>query len=209
MGLFQPPSAYGADIVIGEGQPLGMGLQFGGPYLGYFGCRKEHVHRMAGRVVGETVDVDGKRGYVLTLTAREQHIRRERATSNICTNQALCALATSVHLAALGKNGIRKLAEICYHKAHYAASRIGELQDYQVMADGPFFHEFVVRCPQPVKAINDYLLDEWGIIGGYDLGQAYPHLQDHMLICVTEVIRREEIDALVDALAEAAQEVAR
>ncbi len=208
LGLLRPPGDYGADIVVGEGQALGNGLNFGGPYLGIFACREPYVRKMAGRLVGQTVDEAGKRGYVLTLTAREQHIRRERATSNICTNQALCALAASVHMAALGKSGIRKLAELCYHKAHYAASRISKLPEYQVIADGPFFNEFVVRCPQPVKAINDYLLDEWGIIGGYDLGWDYPHLEDHMLLCVTEVIRREEIDALVDALAEAVQEVA-
>jgi glycine dehydrogenase subunit 1 len=163
---------------------------------------------MAGRLVGQTVDTEGNRGFVLTLATREQHIRRERATSNICTNQALCALATSVHLAALGKTGLRKLAELCYHKAHYAAQRINGLEGYEVWGDKPFFKEFVVRCPAPVDAINGYLLEEWGLIGGYDLGRDYPDLEDHMLVCVTEVISRREIDALADALAEAAKEVA-
>jgi len=208
LGMLKPPGEYGADIVVGEGQALGNGLNYGGPYLGLFACREKHVRKMAGRLVGETVDTEGRRGFVLTLSTREQHIRRERATSNICTNQALCALATSVHLAALGPAGMRKLAELCYHKAHYAASRIAALDRFQVVGQKPFFKEFVVRCPAPVKAINDYLLAEWGIIGGYDLGKDYPHLEDHMLICVTEVISKEEIEALADALSEAVEEVA-
>jgi glycine dehydrogenase subunit 1 len=207
LGLLKPPGDYGADIVVGEGQPLGSGLNFGGPYLGFFACREQDVRKSAGRLVGQTVDAEGRRGFVLTLSTREQHIRRERATSNICTNQALCALATAVHLAALGRTGLRKLAELCYHKAHYAAARIATLDGYQVALNKPFFKEFVVRCPAPVKAINDYLLEEWGIIGGYDLARDYPGLERQMLLCVTEVIRREEIDTLVDALAEAAREV--
>jgi glycine dehydrogenase subunit 1 len=209
LGLLQPPGAFGADIVVGEAQALGNGLNYGGPYLGYFACRERDVRKMAGRLVGQTVDVEGKRGFVLTLATREQHIRRERATSNICTNQALCALATAVHLAALGKTGLLKLAELCYHKAHYAAGRIAELEGFQVVGVKPFFKEFVVRCPAPVHEINDYLLDEWGIIGGYDLGRDYPDLENHMLACVTEVVSREEIDAFVDALDEASQEVGR
>jgi glycine dehydrogenase subunit 1 len=206
LGLLRPPGDYGADIVVGEGQALGNGLNYGGPYLGIFACRQKHVRKMAGRLAGETVDAEGRRGYVLTLSTREQHIRRERATSNICTNQALCALATSVHLAALGKAGLRQLAELCYHKAHYAAGRINELDGYTVIAVKPFFKEFIVRCPAPVDEINDYLLNEWGIIGGYDLGRDYPHLEDHMMVCVTEVIAREEIDALIEALDEASAE---
>jgi glycine dehydrogenase subunit 1 len=208
LGLLKPPGAYGADIVVGEGQALGNGLNYGGPYLGVFACREKDVRRMAGRLVGQTVDVEGRRGFVLTLATREQHIRRERATSNICTNQALNALATAVHLAALGPTGMRTLAELCYHKAHYAAQRIAELDGYQV-GDAPFFKEFVIRCPAPVKKINTYLLEEWGIIGGYDLGKDYPHLERHMLVCVTEVISRQEIDALVEGLAEAGKETAR
>ena len=213
LGLLRPPGDYGADIVVGEGQALGNGLNYGGPYLGFFACRQKDARKMAGRLVGQTVDAEGRRGFVLALATREQHIRRGRATSNICTNQSLCTLATAVHLAALGKTGLRKLAELCYHKAHYAANRIAELDGYQVVGDKPFFDEFVVRCPTSVKKINDYLLEERGIIGGYDLGQDYPHgsaglttgLENHMLLCVTEVISREEIDALVEALAEAAE----
>ncbi|MFC2037935.1 aminomethyl-transferring glycine dehydrogenase subunit GcvPA [Chloroflexota bacterium] len=207
LGMLRPPGDYGADIVVADGQALGNGLNYGGPYLGVFACREKYVRKSAGRLVGQTVDVEGKRGFVLTLVTREQHIRRARATSNICTNQALCALAAAVHLAALGKAGLRQLAELCYHKAHYAAGRIAELDGYELVGDRPFFKEFVVRCPAPVKAINDYLLQEWGIIGGYDLGGDYPHLENHMLLCVTEVISREEIDALANALAEAAKEV--
>ncbi len=208
LGLLKAPADYGADIVVGEAQGLGNGLNFGGPYLGYFACREKDVRKMAGRLVGQTVDAEGKRGFVLTLSTREQHIRREKATSNICTNQALCALATAAHLAALGPTGLRRLAELCYHKAHYAAQRIAELDQYEVRGEKPFFQEFVVRCPAPVRDINAFLLDEWGIIGGYDLGRAYPGLEDQMLVCVTEVIRREDIDALVEALAEAGEGVA-
>jgi glycine dehydrogenase subunit 1 len=207
LGLLKPPGEAGADIVVGEGQGLGNGLNFGGPYLGFFACRKKHVRKMAGRLVGQTLDAEGRRGYVLTLATREQHIRRSRATSNICTNQALCALAMAIHLAALGKTGIRQLAELCYHKAHYAAERIAALDGYQVVGDQPFFQEFVVRCPAPVPEINNYLLAEWGLIGGFDLGRAYPHLENHMLVCVTEVITREEIDGLANALVGAAEEV--
>jgi glycine dehydrogenase subunit 1 len=206
LGLFTPPGQYGADIVVGEGQPLGNPLNFGGPYLGLFACREKTMRKMPGRLVGETVDTEGRRGFVLTLSAREQHIRRERATSNICTNQALCALAAGAYLAAMGKSGLRKVAELCYHKAHYAAKQIAAIPGFDLIGDKPFFKEFVVRCSAPVKEINDYLLAEWGIIGGYDLGRDYAHLENHMLVCVTEVVSREEIDALVDALAEAAEE---
>jgi len=201
LGLFTPPGAYGADIAVGEGQPLGLGLQYGGPYLGYLACKQEHVHRLSGRIVGETVDVEGKRAYVLTLTAREQHIRRERATSNICTNQALCALAAAVYMGALGRSGLRRVAELCYHKAHYAAKQIAALPGFSVVSGEPFFKEFVVKCPQPPQLINDALLDR-NILGGYDLEAAYPELQDHMLVCVTETITRSEIDHLVESLKE-------
>jgi glycine dehydrogenase subunit 1 len=200
LGLFVPPGEYGADIVCGEGQALGGGLSFGGPYLGYFACRQEHVHKMAGRLVGQTVDRNGQRGFVLTLSAREQHIRREKATSNICSNEALMSLAAGVYLTAMGKTGLRQVAELCYHKAHYAASELAALPDFGVMDQRPFFKEFPVQCPAPVGEVNEYLLNEWGIIGGYDLGQDYPELANTMLVCVTEMNTREEIEALVEAL---------
>lgn len=199
LGLFKPPSIYGGDVVVGEGQAMGIPVSFGGPYLGFFACREQYVRRMAGRLVGETVDEQGRRGYVLTLATREQHIRRERATSNICSNEALCALAAGVYLAALGRRGLRQVAELCYHKAHYAAQVIGEVPGFAVLRSKPFFKEFVVRCPRPVAEVNDMLLD-WDIVGGYDLGHDYPHLANHMLVCVTEMNTREEIDELVMAL---------
>ncbi len=199
LGLLKPPSSYGADVVVGEGQPLGIPVSFGGPYLGFFACREEYVRRMAGRLVGETVDGQGRRGYVLTLATREQHIRRERATSNICSNEALCALAAGVYLATMGKRGLRQVAELCYHKAHYAAEAVAQVPGFEVQQRKPFFKEFVVRCPLPVDEINDMLLD-WDIVGGYDLGLAYPHLTDHMLLCVTEMNTRQEIDDLVAAM---------
>ncbi|MBC7259038.1 MAG: aminomethyl-transferring glycine dehydrogenase subunit GcvPA [Chloroflexi bacterium] len=204
LGLFKAPGDYGADIVVGEGQPLGNPLSFGGPYLGFFATRERFVHKMAGRLVGETVDAEGRRGFVLTLSAREQHIRRERATSNICSNEALNALAAAVYLAAVGKCGLRRIAELCYHKAHYAAKAVSKVRGYSVVTTKPFFKEFVVRCPMPVSDLNDELL-EWGIVGGYDLGRDYPDLANHMLLCVTERNSRAEIDYLAKALREVAK----
>jgi glycine dehydrogenase subunit 1 len=203
LGLLKPPSEFGADVVVGEGQPLGIPLSFGGPTIGFFTTREEFVRKMAGRLVGETVDSRGQRGYVLTLTPREQHIRRGRATSNICTNQGLMALAVTAYLTAVGKNGLRQVAELCYHKAHYAAETIAALESYQLWNPGPFFHEFVIRCPRPPAQINQHLL-EHGIIGGYDLGSEYPELEGHMLLAVTELNHKDDIDDLADALREVA-----
>ena len=204
LGLLRPPGDYGADIAIGEGQSLGNPLSFGGPYIGFFACRREHVRRMAGRLVGETVDSRGQRGYVLTLSTREQHIRRERATSNICTNQGLNALAAAVYLAALGKCGLEQVARLCYHKAHYAAQEIALLDGYEVDLRVPFFKEFVVQCPCPVSEVNKYLYHERDIIGGYDLGTVYPEMENCMLLCVTEMNTADEIGELVLALEEMA-----
>ena len=201
LGLLTPPGEFGADIVVGEGQPLGISLSFGGPYLGIFATRKDYVRKMAGRLVGETVDTRGQRAYVLTLTAREQHIRREKATSNICTNQGLMALASAVYMSLLGKNGLRQVAELCYHKAHYAANQIAALPGYSLWTETPFFHEFVIRCPIPVADINQHLL-EHGILGGYDLGKDNPELENCMMIAVTEINSKEEIDLLVETLSE-------
>jgi glycine dehydrogenase subunit 1 len=204
LGMLKPPAEFGADIVVGEGQPLGIPLSYGGPYLGLMATTKALVRKMPGRLVGETLDTQGRRGYVLTLTPREQHIRREKATSNICTNQGLMALAALVYLSALGKNGLRKVAELCYQKAHYAAAEIAKLDDYALWGESPFFHEFVVKCPKPVAEINTALLEEHDILGGYDLGQDYPQLEGHMLIAVTERNDKEEIDEFVAALQEVA-----
>lgn len=200
LGLLKPPGGLGADIVVGEGQPLGVPLQYGGPYLGLFATRKEHMRQMPGRLIGRTTDQAGRRGFVMTLQAREQHIRREKATSNICTNEALVALAATVYLAAMGRTGVRQAAELCYHKAHYAAERLASLRGYELAFDAPFFHEFAVRMPQAPSEVNARLLDT-GIIGGYELGRRYPELDDAMLLCVTEMNSRPQIDQLVDALA--------
>jgi glycine dehydrogenase subunit 1 len=201
LGLLTPPGEFGADIVTGEGQPLGLPLSFGGPYLGIFATRQEYVRKMAGRLVGETIDNRGQRAYVLTLTAREQHIRREKATSNICSNQGLMALASTVYMSLLGKKGLQQVANLCYQKAHYAAQQIARLPGLKLATDIPFFHEFIVRCPRPVSEINEELL-EYGILGGYDLSQEYPELGNCMLIAVTEMISKEDIDLMVDALSE-------
>jgi glycine dehydrogenase subunit 1 len=207
LGLLTPPGDFGADIVTGEGQPLGIPLSYGGPYLGLFATRKDYVRKMAGRLVGETVDNRGQRELVLTLTAREQHIRREKATSNICTNQGLMALASAIYMSLLGRLGLRKVAELCYHKAHYAASRIAAAPGYSLASPDEFFNEFVVRCPVPVADINDHLL-EHGILGGYDLGEAYgPTMKNHMLVAVTEMNHRDDIDLLADTLVEIGAEI--
>jgi len=201
LAILKTPGEMGADIVVGEGQPLGIPLSFGGPYLGFFTTLKKYIHKMAGRLVGETVDNRGQRSYVLTLTAREQHIKRDRATSNICTNQGLLALASAVYLSLLGQKGFKQVAELCYNKAHYAAEQINKIEGYSVCFDTPFFHEFSVCCPRPVSEINEHLL-EHGIMGGYEVGKDYPSLKDRMLIAVTEMNSKEEIDLLVDVLKE-------
>ncbi len=201
LGLLRPPGEMGADIVVGEGQSLGIPLSFGGPYLGLFATRKDLIRRLAGRLVGETVDAEGRRGYVLTLTAREQHIRREKATSNICTNQGLIALASTIYMSLLGKHGLRKVSELCYHKAHYAAEQINHLPGYEVFFDTAFFNEFVVKCPIPVDELNMHLLD-YGVLGGLNLANDFPSLENHMLVAVTEMNTREQIDLFCTALAE-------
>lgn len=206
MGLFKPPGSYGADIVCGEGQPLGLPLSFGGPYLGYFCTRHPYVRKMSGRLVGETIDANGRRSFTLTLSTREQHIRRARATSNICSNQGLMALAAGIYLATMGQQGLRQVAELCYHNAHYLASKINNLSAYRVWQDKPFFKEFVVECPQPAASLNQILWDEYRLIGGYDLGRDYPHLAHHLLVCATEMTTPEEMNALVAALKEIDQQ---
>jgi glycine dehydrogenase subunit 1 len=201
LALFKTPASMGADIVVGDGQPLGIPMWYGGPSVGFFTTRKNFVHKMAGRLVGETVDNRGQRSYVLTLTAREQHIKRERATSNICTNQGLIALGTAVYLSLLGKKGLRQVAELCYQKAHYAAQQLSQIDGMGLCFTEPFFHEFALCVNRPVAEVNAQLL-EHGIIGGYDLGQDYPALKDHMLVAVTEMNSRQDIDTFVQVLSE-------
>lgn len=201
LGMLKPPSAYDADIVTGEGQPLGIPMSFGGPYLGLFATKREYVRKMAGRLAGETVDNRGQRGYVLTLNTREQHIRRENATSNICTNQGLIALASTVYLSLLGKSGLQDLAKLNYHKAHYAAEKISTVPGFMVNPVQPFFNEFVVHCPRPAAEINQQLLNH-DILGGYELSHDYPELTHELLVAVTEMTSRSEIDYLVAVLEE-------
>ena len=198
LGLLESPGEAGADIVVGEGQPLGIPLAYGGPWLGIFAAREQYVRQMPGRIVGMTTDLDGRRGFVLTLQTREQHIRRERATSNICTNVALCALASTVYMSTVGKAGLRQVAELSLQKAHYAAERIGALPGYEIANTAPFFDEFVVRTPVPVERVKAHLAGR-NILPGFALSSAYPEL-NALLICCTENNTREEIDRLVDGL---------
>jgi glycine dehydrogenase subunit 1 len=203
LGRFRAPGAYGADIVVADGQCLGIPPSFGGPHLGIFTTRMAHVRRVSGHLAGETVDLEGRRAYVLTLATREQHIRRAKATSNICTNSTVCALAATAYLATMGKSGLRQVAQLCFHKSHYAAAEIASLDGFTVnpQAPGrPFFKEFVVRLLRPVAQVNRRLREEFGIVGGYDLGRDYPQLRQHMLIAVTELNSRAAIDKFVAAL---------
>jgi glycine dehydrogenase subunit 1 len=199
LALLRPPGEAGADIVVGEGQGLGSPLNFGGPYLGLFACRKELVRRMPGRLVGATVDRDGRRGFVLTLQTREQHIRREKATSNICTNVALVALAATIHLALLGKEGLRRVATLATAKAHYAAEALGQVPGVALRFGAPFFKEFALRLPRRPAAVLRALRRR-RILGGVALGQFDRRLGDSILVAVTERRTRAEIDAYAAAL---------
>ena len=198
LALLKTPGECGSDIAVGEGQSLGLDLGFGGPYCGFMATRNAMMRKLPGRIVGETTDRNGKRCFVLTLQAREQHIRREKASSSICSNQALCAFRNSVYLAALGKKGFEEMAENCLTLAHYAAEQITALDGYCYSYPGEFFLEFAIHTPVPVSKINA-LLDEHDILGGLELGET------DMLMCVTEANTREEIDTLVSLLKEAAK----
>jgi glycine dehydrogenase subunit 1 len=204
LGLLAAPSSYGADIVVGEGQALGTPLSYGGPYLGFMATRKEHVRRLPGRIVGRTVDAAGKTCYCLTLQTREQHIRRERATSNICTNQALVALRAAVYLAWLGKQGLSELARLCLSKASYARDRLVE-NGFSLRFDRPFFREFAVDLPVPAARMAERLAES-KVLGGLPLGDIYPGFENSMLIAFTEKRTREEIDNLVALMKKAANE---
>ncbi|MBO8176770.1 MAG: aminomethyl-transferring glycine dehydrogenase subunit GcvPA [Bacillus sp. (in: Bacteria)] len=198
LGVFTPPGALGADIVVGDAQPFGIPTAFGGPHCGYFAVTKKLMRKVPGRLVGQTTDEEGRRGFVLTLQAREQHIRRDKATSNICSNQALNALAASVAMTALGKKGIKEMALQNIQKAHYA-KQVLKKHGFEIVFDGYGFNEFIVKLDEPVKKVNERLLKK-GIIGGYDLSRDYPELKNHMLVAVTELRTKEEIDTFVTEL---------
>jgi glycine dehydrogenase subunit 1 len=199
LGLLRTPGSLGADVVAAEGQALGVAQSYGGPYVGLLATRQSFIRQLPGRLAGMTTDAEGKRGYVLTLQTREQHIRREKATSNICTNQGLMATAATVYMASLGPQGFREVANRCYQNAHYLAAKLADLPGYQIGFDAPFFHEFVVRTPETAAATNARLADA-GIIGGYDLGALDPVLDHHLLICATELNGKASIDRFAAAL---------
>lgn len=199
LGLLKSPGELGADIVAGDAQSFGLPLAFGGPYVGFFAVLQKDVRGMPGRLVGETTDLEGQRGFVLTLATREQHIRREKATSNICSNQGLCALMATIFMSLLGKQGLREMAEQNLAKAAYARKQLSGIKGFSLVFDGPAFNEFVVRSEAPVAEVL-LRLEEAGILGGIPLGEDYPEMADCFLVCVTEQNQREEIDALVAAL---------
>lgn len=199
LAVLKSPGELGADVASAEGQPLGVPPGFGGPYVGLLATGRKHVRQMPGRLAGVTTDAEGKRGYVLTLQTREQHIRREKATSNICTNQGLMATAATVYMSTLGPEGFREVAERSYQNAHYLAREIGKRDGYRVANPDPFFHEFAVRCPVPAAEVNRRLLDN-GIVGGLDLGTVDESLKDYMLLCATELHSRSSIDRFVECL---------
>ena len=199
LGVLEAPGAWGADIAVGEGQGLGNALNYGGPYLGLFACKKTHMRHVPGRICGLTADADGRRGFVLTLQAREQHIRRERAASNICSNEALCALAATIHLALLGPEGLKEVAELCVDKAHRLAEKACAVPGFRLRFDGPFFNEFVLECPMPAERVRNALLKE-GILAGVPLGRHDKVMKNSLLVCATESRTDEEIDRFALAL---------
>jgi glycine dehydrogenase subunit 1 len=199
LGMIAPPGEYGADIAVGEGQALAGELSYGGPYFGFIATKKEYVRRMPGRIVGETRDTEGRRGFVLTFQTREQHIRRAKATSNICTNQGIIALRGAIYLAALGPAGLKEVCELCVSNSHYAAERLAAIDGYRLPHQAPFFKEFVLECPRPAGEIACDLWAE-GIQPGVPLSRWFPGMENRLLVAVTEKKTRAEIDALADAL---------
>ncbi|KAB7670011.1 aminomethyl-transferring glycine dehydrogenase subunit GcvPA [Bacillus sp. B1-b2] len=195
LGALTPPGKFHADIVVGDAQVFGIPMGLGGPHCGYFAVTSKLMRKVPGRLVGQTVDESGQRGFVLTLQAREQHIRRDKATSNICSNQALNALAASVAMTALGKQGVKEMAVANIQKAHYAKTKLAQV-GFEIVFAGPSFNEFVIKCNQDIANINQKLLNS-GIIGGYDLGRDFKELKNHMLVAVTELRTKEEIDQFV------------
>ena len=199
-GLLRSPGACGADIVVAEGQSFGVPLSFGGPYVGLFATRDKYARQIPGRLVGEASDKQGRRGYVLTLATREQHIRREKATSNICTNEGLIALAATIYLETMGRRGVQEVATQCAHKAHYAATEIARVEGFSLPFSAPFFDEFVVRAPVEASPLLDRLAREKGIDGGIALARFDSSRSNDFLVCVTELNTRAQIDALVEGL---------
>ena len=199
LGVLEAPGVWGADIAVGEGQGLGNALGYGGPYLGLFACKKAHMRHIPGRVCGLTVDAEGKRGFVLTLQAREQHIRRERAASNICSNEALCALSATIQLALLGPAGLKEVAELCVDKAHRLAEKAGAIPGFRLQFAGPFFNEFVLECPVPADRVRNALLKD-GILAGVPLGRYDKAMKNSLLVCATESRTNEELERFVAAL---------
>ncbi|MEK6299514.1 MAG: aminomethyl-transferring glycine dehydrogenase subunit GcvPA [Acidobacteriota bacterium] len=199
LGMLKSPGACGADIVVGESQSFGIPLSYGGPYCGMFATLERYVRQMPGRLVGEAYDDRGRRGYVLTLSTREQHIRREKATSNICTNQGLFALMSTIYLSTMGRRGLQEVARQNAQKAHYAATEIAKLEGFELKFSAPFFNEFVVRTPRPANDVTARLLEQ-KIIGGVALESYYQEMTDSLLVCVTETASKESIDRLVHAL---------
>ena len=199
--MLKSPGACGADIVVAEGQSFGVPLSFGGPYVGLFATREKYARQIPGRLVGEAYDKQGRRGFVLTLATREQHIRREKATSNICTNEGLIALAATVYLETMGRRGLQEVAEQCAQKAAYAARRIAELAGFSTPFTAPRFNEFVVTAPAPAKDLLKRLANERNINGGLALSRYFENRPNDFLVCVTEINSRAQIDALVEGLA--------
>ena len=199
MALLKPPGEIGVDIVTGEGQSLGNPLAFGGPYLGFMATTRKLVRKLPGRIVGRTKDRNGKQSFVLTLQAREQHIRREKATSNICTNQSLCALRSHIYLSLVGKEGLREVAELCHAKAHYAKQRFKQIPGVEVMESSPTFNEFTVRLPMDAGEPAGMLVER-GIAPGLPLGPFYPGLERYLLVAVTEKRTKHEIGRFAEEL---------
>lgn len=199
MAVLKSPGERGADIVCGEGQSLGLPVSYGGPYVGFFAVRKEYLRQMPGRLCGETKDREGRRAFTLTLSTREQHIRRERATSNICTNQGLCALSVTIFMAAMGKQGLRDLAILNLRKADYLKKQFAGLNGFKLRFSANSFNEFVLRCPKKAGDVRSKLLTD-GIVAGLALGEHYPELDDSLLLCATELNTRREMDRFVDLL---------
>lgn len=201
LAVLKSPGELGADIVVGEAQSLGANLSFGGPYIGFFAAKEKWMRKIPGRIVGQTVDKEGKRGFVLTLQTREQHIRREKATSNICSNQGLLALGATMYMSFLGKEGFKKVSELSFQKAHYAYNELIKTGLFEEVFKSPFHKEFVVKSKKPIKELNEKLMKD-GIIGGYDLSRDYEELKDCYLIAVTEKRTKEDIDLLVRKVSE-------